>query len=136
MISAMSSGVTSGVTSAWSYSVWTPSTGLLVGDVLRQLRRHDSGFDDCHAHVGQQLLSQGLGPAVDAPFGGGVDTVSSACRASGDRGDVDDVCSTLGGVVPELVEEDFCGGDGAEQVDLDHLAVVRPAGRCRTDRGA
>ena len=76
------------------------------------------------ADVGQQLLPQGLRPAVDAPLGGGVDAVAGACGAAGDRGDVDDVGATLGCAVLELVEEDLGGGDGAEQVDLDHLPVV------------
>ena len=72
------------------------------------------------ADVGQQLLAQRLRPAVDAPLGGGVDAVAGAGGATGDRGDVDDVAAA----VLELVEEDLGGGDGAEQVDLDHLPVV------------
>ena len=72
------------------------------------------------ADVGQQLLPQRLGPAVDAPLGGGVDAVAGSGGASGDRGDVDDVAAA----VLELVEEDLGGGDRAEQVDLDHLPVV------------
>ena len=74
--------------------------------------------------VGQQLLAQRLRPAVEAPLGGGIDAVAGPGGAAGNGGDVDDVATAVGGAGLELVEEDLGGGDGAEEVDLDHLPVV------------
>jgi hypothetical protein len=53
-------------------------------------------------------------------FGRGVGGVAGASRTSGDRGDVDQVAAALA----ELVEEDLGRGHSAEQVDLDHLALL------------
>ena len=89
-----------------------------------QLGGDDAGLDERDPDVGQQLLAQRLRPAVEAPLGGGVDAVAGAGGAAGDGGDVDDVAAAVGGAVLELVEEDLGGGDGAEEVDLDHLPVV------------
>jgi hypothetical protein len=44
--------------------------------------------------------------------------------ATGDGRDVDDVSASVGCGCPELVEEHLGSGDRAEQVDLDHPAVV------------
>ena len=93
---------------------------LAVGDVVGELGRDGAGLDDDHAHVGLQLLAQRLRPAVQAPLGGCVAGVAGASGAAGDRRDVDEVAAA----VAELVEEDLGRGHRAEQVDLDHLALL------------
>src|SRR6185437_11914918 len=55
------------------------------------------------------------------PLGRCVDAVAGPGGSPGDRRDVDDVAAA----VLELVEEHLGGGDRTEQVDLDHLPVVR-----------
>ena len=88
--------------------------------MVGELGRHGAGLDDDHAHVGLKLLAQRLRPAVQAPLGGGVGGVAGAGGAPGDRRDVDQVAAA----VAELVEEDLGRGHRAEQVDLDHLALL------------
>jgi hypothetical protein len=94
---------------------------LRVRDVVGQLGRDGTGLDDDHPHVGLQLLAQGLRPAVEAPLRRGVAGVAGTGGAPGDRRDVDEVAAA----VAELIEEDLGGGHRAEQVDLDHLALLR-----------
>ena len=91
-----------------------------MGDVAHELRRHGAGLDDDHAHVGLELLAQGLRPAVQAPLRRGVGGVAGAGGAAGDRRDVDQVAVA----VAQLVEEDLGRGHRAEQVDFDHLALL------------
>ena len=88
--------------------------------MVDELGRHGAGLDDDHADVGLKLLAQRLRPAVHAPLGGGVGGVAGAGGAAGDRRDVDEVAAA----VAELVEEHLGGGHRAEQVDLDHLALL------------
>jgi hypothetical protein len=95
-----------------------------VSDAVGQLRRDHARLDQGDAYVREQLLAQGLRPAVQAPLGGGIDAVTGPCGAPGDRRDVEDVAAAVLGAVLELVEEDFSGRDRAEQVDLDHVPVV------------
>jgi hypothetical protein len=55
--------------------------------------------------------------------------------ATGDGRDVDDVSASVGCGCPELVEEHLGSGDRAEQVDLDHPAVVvAPVGGERAEQ--
>src|SRR4051812_6902371 len=96
------------------------ASGLLMRDVGGQLGGDDTRLDEGDAYVGQQLLAQRFRPAVEAPFGGGVDAVPGAGGAPGDGGDVDDVAAA----VLQLVEEHLRGGDRTQQIDLDHAPVV------------
>src|SRR4051812_27072730 len=57
--------------------------GLAVCDVVRELGGDHAGFDQGDADVGQQLLAQGLRPAVEAPLGCRVDAVAGPCGAPG-----------------------------------------------------
>ena len=116
MISAMSSAVIA----SRRVELLGRLLGLAVGDVVGQLGRDGAGLDHDHADVGLQLLAQRLRPAVHAPLRRGVGGVAGAGGAAGDRRDVDQVAAA----VAELVEEDLGGGHRAEQVDLDHLALV------------
>ena len=78
-----------------------------VGDVVRELGGDHARLDECDPYAGEQLLAQGLGPAVEAPLGRGVDAVAGSGGAAGDRLDVDDVTATLDTALLELVEEDL-----------------------------
>jgi hypothetical protein len=91
-----------------------------VGDVVGQFGRDDLRFDDHDADIGLQFLTQRFRPAVEAPFGGGVDRVAGPGGAAGDGGQIDQVATA----VAELVEEHLRDGHGPEQVGLDHAAVV------------
>jgi hypothetical protein len=95
--------------------------GLAVGDVLGELGGDRAGLDDDHAHTGLQLLAQRLRPAVRPPLGRGVDRVAGPRGTAGHRGEVDQVAPAVG---DELIEEHLGRRDRAEQVGLDHPAVV------------
>jgi hypothetical protein len=109
---------------------------LGVRDVVGELRRDGTGFDDHDPDVGLQLDAQGLRPAVHPPLGRRVGGEAGRRDATSNRGDVHQVAAAIRA---ELVEEDLGDCHRAEQVGLDHapvlLALVGREGRRQHDAG-